>query len=198
MKPYRVAIIGTGAIANSHIAALQAAADRVEVAAAADVNPDNLNAFCAKYGISQAYTDVDEMLAAVKPDLVHICTPPSIHKALIIKALEAGAWVLCEKPLCASLTEFDQITAAEQHTGRYCSTIFQWRFGAAAKHLKRLMNTNQLGRPLIGLCQTVWYRDLAYYEVPWRGKWATEIGGATVGHGIHLMDLFLWLYGRLA
>jgi predicted dehydrogenase len=195
MKSYRVAIIGTGAIANTHMDALRAAGNRVEVLAAVDVNQDNLHTFCAKYGIPQAYTDVDEMLSTVKPDLVHICTPPAIHQVLIIKSLEAGAWVLCEKPLCASLAEFDQITAVEAQTGRYVSTIFQWRFGAAAQHLKRLMNTNELGRPLIGLCQTLWYRDLAYYQVPWRGKWATEVGGSTVGHGIHLMDLFLWLMG---
>jgi predicted dehydrogenase len=195
VKPYRVAIIGTGAIANSHMDALRAAGERVEVVAATDVNEANLNAFCAKYNIPQPFTDLDEMLATVKPDLVHICTPPAIHKGLIIKSLEAGAWVLCEKPLCASLAEFDEITDAEKRTGRYCSTIFQWRFGAAAQHLKKLMAEGALGRPLIGLCQTVWYRDLAYYQVPWRGKWATEVGGSTVGHGIHLMDLFLWLMG---
>jgi predicted dehydrogenase len=53
-----------------------------------------------------------------------------------------------------------------------------------------------MGRPLVGVCQTLWYRDLAYYQVPWRGKWSTEIGGPTVGHGIHLTDLFLWLMGE--
>src|SRR5262249_35459830 len=54
----------------------------------------------------------------------------------------------------------------------------------------------ELGRLLVGTCQTLWYRDDAYYEVPWRGKWATENGGPTMGHGIHLMDLFLYLVGE--
>lgn len=196
MKTYRVALIGTGAIAHSHMEALRAAGERVEVAAAVDVNADGLKAFCAKYNIPQAYQDADEMLAAVRPDLVHICTPPATHFGLIMKSLQAGAWVLCEKPLCASLEQFDQITEAEKQTGRYLSTVFQWRFGAGAEHLKRLMKDNELGRPLVGVCQTLWYRDLAYYQVPWRGKWATEIGGPTVGHGIHLTDLFLWLMGE--
>jgi predicted dehydrogenase len=40
-----------------------------------------------------------------------------------------------------------------------------------------------------------WYRDAAYYRVPWRGRWATELGGPTVGAGIHFMDLVLWLLG---
>jgi predicted dehydrogenase len=40
-----------------------------------------------------------------------------------------------------------------------------------------------------------WYRDADYYRVPWRGRWATELGGPTVGAGIHFMDLLLWLLG---
>jgi predicted dehydrogenase len=195
MTPYMVAIIGTGAIAHTHMEALIAAGNRVEVVAAADVNAQSVHNFCAKYAIPAAYTDVTEMLAATKPDLVHICTPPSTHKALIVESLESGAWVLCEKPLCASLAEFDEITAAENRTGLFCSTIFQWRFGGAAEHLKQLMEQGAMGRPLVAVCQTLWYRDLAYYAVPWRGKWATEVGGPTVGHGIHITDLFLWLMG---
>ena len=45
---------------------------------------------------------------------------------------------------------------------------------------------------------TLWYRDADYYRVPWRGKWASEIGGPTATLGIHLMDLCLWLLGNWA
>lgn len=45
----------------------------------------------------------------------------------------------------------------------------------------------RLGKPLIGICHTLWYRDEAYYQVPWRGKWSTEGGGPTMGHGIHAL-----------
>src|SRR5579872_2492499 len=129
MTPYKVAIIGTGAIASQHMDALRANAPRVEVVAGMDVDAERVKAFCEKQGIPHAYTDVSEMLAAEKPALVHICTPPSTHTPLTIQALEAGAWVLCEKPLCASLSDFDRISEAEKKTGRYLSTVFQWRFG---------------------------------------------------------------------
>ncbi len=107
--------------------------------------------------------------------------------------MEAGAWVYCEKPLCASLAEFDTISQAEARTGRYVSTVFQWRFGSAAKHVKRLIETQALGKPLVAVCHTLWYRTQTYYNVGWRGKWQTEIGGPTMTLGIHLMDLMLWL-----
>ncbi len=195
MTPYRVAIIGAGAIVTSHISALRAAGERVEIVAAVDIDEARVKAFCAEHNIPHWYTNTTEMLSAMQPDLVHIITPTGTHFDLTIECLEAGAWVYCEKPLCASLAQFDQLTEAEARTGRYVSTVLQWRFGSAARHVKRLIEAGAMGRPMIGVCQTLWYRGLDYYQVPWRGKWTTETGGATVTLGIHLMDLFLWLFG---
>ncbi len=195
MTRYRVAIIGTGNIANAHIRALYEMKQRVEVVAAVDVLRERAEEFSTKHAIPHFYTDATEMLEKEHPDLVHIATPPNTHYDLIIRSLQSGAWVLCEKPLCTSLAELDHISAVEQQTGKYCSSVFQWRFGSGGQHLKHLIQTEGLGRPLVGICQTTWFRDQAYYEVPWRGKWATEGGGPTMGHGIHAMDLFLWLLG---
>jgi predicted dehydrogenase len=195
MKTYRIAIVGTGASIGNHVGAVRDVGERAQLVAAVDVNEDRVRAVCAENNIPQWFTDVGEMLSAVKPDLVHIVTPNATHFPLTLQCLDAGAWVFCEKPLCRSLDEFDQIDRAEQRTGRYVSTVFQWRFGSAAQHLKYLMESGDLGRLLVTTCQTLWYRDAAYYQVPWRGKWATESGGPTMAHGIHLMDLMLWLVG---
>ncbi|MFO7632951.1 MAG: Gfo/Idh/MocA family oxidoreductase [Caldilinea sp.] len=196
MSRYRVALIGTGGIVSSHLEAIAALSDRVDLVAAVDQNAARVEAVCAQASIPRAYTDAEAMLAAEHPDLVHILTPPATHLPLIFAALDAGAWAWCEKPLCRSLAEFDQIAAAEARTGRYASTVFQWRFGSAVEHLRKLVGENLLGRPLVGVCQTLWYRDAAYYAVDWRGRFATETGGPTATLGIHLMDLFLWLWGE--
>jgi predicted dehydrogenase len=195
MKPYRVAIMGTGNTANGHINDLSQSKDRVEIVAAMDIDESRVKAFCQQHNIPRWFTIAEELLSVTQPDLVHIVTPPGEHARLSIASLEAGAWVFCEKPLCISLAEFDRITEAEQRTGRYVSTVFQWRFGSAGKHLKRLIESGELGRPLLGVCQTLWYRGLAYYQLPWRGQWARETGGAASTLGIHLTDLFLWLMG---
>lgn len=191
----KAAIIGTGNIAFKHVRALRHAGERAQIVAAVDIDADRARAFCDQHDIPHSYTDMRQMLAAQQPDLVHICTPPSLHTAQVIECLEAGAWVFCEKPLCASLAEFDQITAAENRTGRYAASVFQNRYGAGGQYLKRLIEAGELGRPLVGLCETMWYRPQAYYDVPWRGKWATETGGTTMIHGIHEIDLMLWLMG---
>jgi predicted dehydrogenase len=194
-RTIRAAIVGSGNIAKAHIFALGKMGGRAEVVAAVDVDGARAEAFRAEHRIPRAYSNTAQMLEEEAPDLVHICTPPQSHCALSVLCMEAGAWVLCEKPLCASLEEMDAIEAAERATGQYCSSVYQWRFGSGARHLKALISSGELGRPLAGLCQTTWYRDAAYYSVPWRGKWETELGGATMSQGIHAMDLFLWLLG---
>ena len=195
-EPIRAVIIGTGGIAKSHVNAVRQANAPVELVGAMDIDAERVQAFAAEHGIPSTFTDVDVMLQTVRPRLVLIATPPSTHAALCIKSMEAGAWVLCEKPLCASLAEFDEIEKAERRTGNYTSSVFQWRFGSGGQHLRRLIDEGILGKPLVCNSLITWYRTPAYYAVPWRGKWETELGGTSMGHGIHAMDFVLWLLGE--
>jgi predicted dehydrogenase len=177
-KTYRVVLVGTGGIGDAHVRATAALPGRVQLVAACDIDAT--------------------MLREEKPDLVLIAAPPALHASMSITAMEAGAWVLCEKPLCASLAELDRINAAEQKTGKFTASIFQMRFASSNTHVRSLLAGGLLGRPLVAICHTLWYRDAAYYAVPWRGKWATEFGGPTTSQGIHTMDHLLHLLGDWA
>jgi len=117
MKTYRIVIVGTGGIAQSHIDAAHYTKDRVQVVAVCDIDAERVEAFRAQHGLPKAYTDYTVMFREEKPDFVLICTPPSLHTQISIAAMEAGAWVMCEKPLCASLAELYQIQEAETRTG---------------------------------------------------------------------------------
>ena len=111
-----VAVVGTGAgVTGSYLPALRAHADRAELVAAVDVDRNRLDGFRELAGDEVAgYSSMDAMLDAVRPDLVLIETPPSLHRERTTAALKAGARVLCEKPLCLSLAEYDDIAAAEE------------------------------------------------------------------------------------
>ncbi|AWW42771.1 oxidoreductase [Streptomyces sp. AS58] len=198
-RPVRTAVVGTGAIARgATLPALAALAEEgeTEVVAAVDVDGAAVRAFCAAGGIPHAYTDLATMLREQRPDLVAICTPPTLHREQSVAALRAGAWVWCEKPPVPTLADFDAVEAAEGPAGGpYAAVVFQHRFGSGARHVRRLLAERALGRPLVAHCQTTWYRDAAYYAVPWRGRWRTEGGGPAMGHGIHQMDLLLDLLG---
>jgi predicted dehydrogenase len=196
--PKRVALVGAGHIAETHARALAEVGDTADFVAVAELDPAALASFADRHGISGRYRDLDMLIAAEAPDLVIVCTPPWLHFEQIQTCLAAGAWVHCEKPAAGSLAELDAIEAAERTTGARCSSVFQWRFGEQVAHLKQLVESEAMGRPLVVSCLMNWYRDAEYYRVPWRGRWASELGGPTVGAGIHFMDLLLWLLGDWA
>ncbi len=194
-KTYRAVLVGTGGIGDAHVRAVADTHGRVSLVAACDIDDARARAFCDKHRIPASYTDYAAMLQTERPDIVLIAAPPGLHAGMSIAAMEAGAWVLCEKPLCASLAEFDLIAAAEQRTGRRTASVFQMRFASSNTHVRSLLAAGRLGRPLIAVCNTLWYRDAAYYAVPWRGRWSTELGGPTMSQGIHTMDHLLHLLG---
>jgi len=169
-----------------------------QVVAAADIDRPMLAAFCAEHGIPRGYRDLDDLLSAVHPDLVHVCTPPGLHHDQAQSCLQAGASVLVEKPPALSLRELDQLVADEGAAGPWHATVFQHRFGSAARKLRALTRAGTLGRPLLAICHTTWFRDQAYFDAGWRGGWDMEGGGPTMGHGIHQMDLLLDVLGDWA
>ncbi|MEU5154108.1 Gfo/Idh/MocA family oxidoreductase [Glycomyces sp. NPDC021274] len=194
----RAAVIGTGGIAGAHAAALADLPDRVEIAAVADLDSQRAAAFAERFAIPAVYPDAEALFAGEALDLVHICTPPVSHAPLAITAMRAGVPALVEKPTALSLAEMDELAAVHAETGVPVLTVFQHRFGAAAVRLRALAASGKLGRPLVATCETLWYRDDAYFAVPWRGRWENEGGGPTMGHGIHQFDLLLSILGPWA
>ncbi|MFH8251981.1 Gfo/Idh/MocA family protein [Microbacterium sp. B2969] len=193
----RAAIVGTGAVSHAHARAV-AAHPRTDLVAVTDLTRERADEFAARWGVPAVYDTLGELLAAEHPDVVLICTPPGVHRAQTLAAFAAGAHVVVEKPPAPSLDELDDMIAAADAADRRLAVVFQQRTGTAAAHVRRLLHEGALGRPLIALCETLWYRDEAYYAVEWRGKWSTEGGGTTLGHGIHQLDLLAFLLGDWA
>ncbi|MGO3554976.1 MAG: Gfo/Idh/MocA family protein [Microbacterium gubbeenense] len=192
----RVAIVGTGGIARGqHFPSLAALGDRVVIVAVTDTDPASARSAADEFGVPAVYDDLPGLLAAERPDVVVLATPPIAHRAQAIAALDAGAWVISEKPPTLSLAEYDEIAEHEGENGPFVSYIFQHRFGSAAMRLRELIRDGELGRALVAQCNTLWFRPPEYLAVPWRGKWQTEGGGPTMGLGIHQMDLLLSLLG---
>ena len=77
--------------------------------------------------------------------------------------------------------------------------VFQYRFGNGIEQAKAIIDAGIAGKPFMS---ARWKRCGAasadYYAVPWRGKWATELGGVLMGHAIHPHDLFTYLMGDVS
>ena len=196
MRRLRVGIVGAG-IGAEHFQAYLALTDRFEVRYMCDL--DDARAAQAVSG-RKAVTitrNLDQILADPEIDLVDICLPPHLHLSACSAALQAGKDVICEKPLVASLAEADQLADMMQQTGRKVFPVFQYRYGAGAAKLQKLMAAGLAGTPLVGSLETHWHRDEAYYAVDWRGSWAGERGGAILGHAIHIHDWLSFAFGKI-
>ncbi|AEG43271.1 Gfo/Idh/MocA family protein [Isoptericola variabilis] len=198
----KVSILGAGAIAHAHAQAIQGLAryeglEDVELAHVVDVDPARAEEFATTFGAPKHSTDLATALAPGETDVLHVCTPPSLHLEQARAALAAGVHVVVEKPAVLSLAEVDALAVAEQEAARGArfTQIVQHRFGAGALRLRRLLADGTLGRPLVATCDTLWFRPPAYFEVPWRGRFDTEGGGPTMGHGIHQFDLLVSVLG---
>jgi predicted dehydrogenase len=114
---------------------------------------------------------------------------------MILEALSAGKHVACEKPLTSSLALVDRIAEAEAHGTARLMPILQYRFGPGFERVRAVVRSGLLGRLYVASAETARRRGPDYYQVPWRGRFATELGGVFVTQAIHIHDLLLELTG---
>lgn len=145
-KKVRVGIIGTGWIADAHIASYKRMPD-VEIVAGADLIPGKAEAFFKKHGVEgvKCYPDHKSMLDSEKLDAVSVCTYNATHAECTIYALNKGVHVLLEKPMCVTLDEAVEIVKAEKASGKVLSIGFQPRFDANMQMIKKIVESGELG-----------------------------------------------------
>ena len=145
-KKIKVGIIGTGWIAEAHVANYLKC-DDVEIVAAADLVPGKAEKFCKDNGIEgvRLYPDHKSMIDAEELDAVSVCTYNRTHAECTIYALQHGVNVLLEKPMCVTLEEAVEICKAEKASGKILSIGFQPRFDANMKMLKKVVQSGELG-----------------------------------------------------
>jgi predicted dehydrogenase len=117
----RSAIIGTGGIARVHARLIRELGGEL-----AGVCGRTLQS-AQSFGTAPAYDDVARLLKDQKPDVVHVCSPNYLHAAHSIAALEAGAHVLCEKPMATSSAECQRMMEAASKAGRVGAIAYTYR-----------------------------------------------------------------------
>ena len=173
-RKLRVAFIGAGAIAGTHMGHY-AKMDDVEMLATADINPQATEAWSKQFGIPQRFSDYRKMLAKVKPDAVSVCTPNGLHAAATIAALSAGAHVLVEKPLAMNAREGRRMLDAARKHRRKLVIGFQYRFDAKTQFLKQAIDAGRFGRILYARVQALRRRGIPNWGV--FGRRALSGGG---------------------
>ncbi len=136
----RIAIIGTGGMANAHVQAYQKLKG-CRVVAGCDVDLPRAQAFAEKYAIPKAFGSVVDLLKDGEFDAVSVVTPDAFHTAVTLQCLKAGKHVLCEKPLALDYPSAKKMLAAAKKAGVVHMVNFSYRdwpcIQAAAKAVRR-------------------------------------------------------------
>ncbi len=145
-KKLKVGIIGTGWIAGNHAESYKQLED-VEVVACADLVPGKAEAFCKEYGFEHArcYSDHLSMLEAEDLDAVSVCTYNRTHAQCSIDAMKHGVHVMCEKPMCVTMEEAEEMCRVEKETGMILTIGFQPRMDKNMQMIKKIVESGELG-----------------------------------------------------
>jgi predicted dehydrogenase len=191
-RKLRVAFIGSGGIAGTHMRYLKAMED-VELVAQADISEASMARWAQEYGISECFTDYRQMLRRVKPDAVSVCTPNGLHAPATIAALAAGAHVLVEKPLAMNAREGQAMLQAARRHRRKLVIGFQHRYDAKSLFLKKAVESGELGRIVYARVQALRRRGIPNWGV--FGRKELQGGGPLIDIGVHALEMTHYVMG---
>lgn len=190
-KQMGVAVIGCGVIAPGHLRALNAI-DDVNILAVCDLIPERAERFALQYG-ARALTDYRDAIAMDGVDVIEVCTPHHQHTQIVLDALAAGKYVLCEKPMAITLSDAQMMI--DQGDGRL-GFVYQNRYNTPVIRAKQMIESGELGGLKTLRAFVCWDRGADYYaQDAWRGTWDMEGGGSLINQSIHTIDLLNHLAG---
>ncbi|MEA3346098.1 MAG: Gfo/Idh/MocA family oxidoreductase [Chloroflexota bacterium] len=191
----KVGIIGAGGIAHyAHIPGWKNIPEEVELVAICDIIPKRAERASEEFDIPHAYPSAEEMLAHHDLDIVSVCTYNSAHRKCTITALEAGANVLCEKPIAMNSGEAEEMIAAAERTGKTLMVGQNHRFDPESQAAKRFIEDGLLGEVYYGEATNMRRRGIPGWGVFHIKKYSG--GGPLIDIGVHSLDLVLWLMGN--
>lgn len=189
----KAAIIGCGAIAQVHKQVLLSLPE-AELVACCDTRAERAKSF-ASPGKLHAYSDLEEMLAIEKPDVVHLCVPHPLHTPLAALCVKRGIHVFTEKPPVVTEAQWEVFSALEQEKARV-GICFQNRYNHSVWAARQKLLSGEVGGILGARAFLTWHREPEYYTASdWRGSWKTEGGGVLINQAIHTLDLLVYLMG---
>lgn len=186
----RIAVVGTGAIAQlAHLPVLTKMRG-VEVVALCDIDRAKARTLADRFGIADVFTDIEDILEYDEIDAMIVSTPNHVHEAHVLAGIASGVDVLCERPLSLSATGVERILTAAERAGRKVLVGNNHRFRSDVQALDRYLHGGELGK-LTGV-RSGSYQMRGGVE-GWRLRGPESGGGVFFDHGFPLVDLALWL-----
>jgi predicted dehydrogenase len=192
-------IVGTGAMAERFLQAVEGKAKGVVFVAAHDLNPEMRESFAQKHPDIRCYADYSRMLADPEVEAVYIATPVFAHMSLSVEAANRGKHVLCEKPMALTLQECTAMVTAARENGVVLQIAYMMRYHPAHQYIREKIASGSLGRIQFVHLERTAFSDFKTPDFPSNRKWFVDKsksgGGAFMDLGSHLLDLLIYLMG---
>jgi predicted dehydrogenase len=196
-KPLGAAVVGTGFGVLTHLRALRRAG--FEVRALVGRDPERTAERAQRFDVPNGLTSLDDALALPGVDVVAVATPPHTHADIVLRALDAGKHVLCEKPFARNAEEGRAMLARAEATGlvHMLGTEFRWATGQAVA--TRAIREGLIGEPKLAtfLFHMPALADPAAETPAWWGR-AEEGGGWLGAYASHVIDQVRQTCGEFA
>ena len=197
-RTVNVVLVGYGTIgsARSRWYRSQRAVDLVAVV---DPIESRRDLVAREVGEVPTFASLDEALAAVRADVVDICSPPVFHEAQIESAITRGCHVMCEKPVVTRSEAGVHLWNLARRHRRVIYPIHNYVFSPIMRFLRQRMEAPSFGSLLGG--EFAVYRQVAAQGVTdwypnWRRDPAIAGGGILFDHGTHCIYMAMRLCGR--
>ena len=204
-KTVRLAVLGTGGMANIHAERFNAIAG-CKVVAAADVDLARATAFAEKHKIPAAFANVKDLLKKADFDAVTIVTPDAFHSPLALECLKAGKHVLCEKPLALNYPDAKRMVAAARKSGAINMVNFSYRDWPAIQAVAARVQRGDIGEVLhvdasylqAWLASKVWGDWRSTPAWLWRLSSQHGSKGVLGDVGVHIVDFATFPVGPIS
>src|SRR5918998_1056430 len=188
----KVGIVGGGAITQvAHLPVLKKMRT-VEVQAICDIDQQKARALADRFGVKDAFDDIEDLLKFEALDAVVICSPTHLHESHIEAALSANLHVLVEKPLAMSATAAQRILRIVEKHDRVVMVGMNHRYRPDVQIVRSFVQSGELGN--IESIRGSWhvFRP-GRTQLGWRQRRDEAGGGAMLDLGLSILDLGLWL-----
>ncbi len=192
---FKVCIISCGMITNSaHIPAYKMFPEDYEIVGVCDLNEEAARGTAERNGVEKYYSDAQKMLDEQKPDVVSVCVPNAFHKQYTLMALEAGANVLCEKPVAMTYADALEMYGLAEKKGKLLMACQSMRFTPDRLAAKKYIEENGIDDIYYGELSRIRRRGIPFWGTFHMSK--ISGGGAFIDIGVHMLDALVWLMGN--
>ncbi len=191
----KLAFVGCGEIAQSHLAGIENRARRVRITAAVDTNADNAKAVADRTGAA-VFPSLEAALADGDFDAVDLMLPHDLHESAALAAFTAGKHVLLEKPMAPTLDACERILAAAGAAGTVFMVAENAQYMPPVVKAQQLIQEGAIGSITTARASFAMTLDPRWYRgtKPWRYDKGRVGGGNVIDGGSHwIRPLRMWL-----